>query len=125
MTEEPRHIKKLLWEVRDMAASVTAPGAERPTHYGLIMQLYARLRDTYDAMLDLIARRFGNEATILARPLFTESLMLGELALAADPDRATLVIGWWMRSLTDLEGMFDLAELVLVEMKLVASRPRR
>ena len=110
MTGEPRHVKTLLWGVRDVAASISAPGVERPTHYGPIMQLYSRLRDTYDAMLDLIARRFGHEATILARPLFTESLMLGELAAVGEPDRATLVIGWWMRSLTDLEGMYDLAE---------------
>src|SRR5688572_12881749 len=112
MPEEPRHVKTLLWAVRDIAASISAPGAKRPTHYGLIIQLYSRLRDTYDAMLDLIARRFGHEATILARPLFTEPLMLGELAAAVEPDRATLVVGWWMRSLTDLEGMLDLAERV-------------
>ena len=42
---------------------------------------------------------------ILGRPLFTDSLMLTELAAAAETRRVQLVVGWWMKGLAELEGI--------------------
>jgi len=82
---------------------------ERPVHERKIMALFDRCRSRFGAVRLLAkveAPDFGQQATVLARPLITESLMLMELAAADETRRVELVVGWELATLDDLEGLW-------------------
>jgi Family of unknown function (DUF5677) len=78
---------------------------ESPRHHLEILALYDRCRSTFGAIALLAGQGFGQEAVSLGRSLFTESLMLAELAEADEPRRVELVIGWSIATIDDLEGV--------------------
>jgi hypothetical protein len=102
--------KRLVDEVAEVAGNVGGGAvAERPVHVREILALFDRCRSTFGAVRLLAKVRepdFGQEATALARPLITESLMLMELAAADEARRVELVIGWELATLDDLEGLW-------------------
>jgi hypothetical protein len=79
--------------------------AEHPRHYLEILALFDRCRGMFGAVRLLADDRFAHEALILTRPLFTESLMLQELASVGEARRVELVTGWRLASLASLEGV--------------------
>lgn len=70
----------------------------------VVAAMYRRTQRLYRATVLLIEHDLLEEAFIVARPLFTESLWLGELARAGSR-RANLILGWLRASTTELEGM--------------------
>jgi hypothetical protein len=78
--------------VADVAALAAQPGtgevSEQPRHTLEMVALFDRCRGLYGAVRLLAQRGFGQEALILARPMFTESLMLLEVASGIRSDRS-------------------------------------
>jgi hypothetical protein len=56
------------------------------------------------AMRLLLSEGFGHEAVALGRPLFVNSLALRELAAADDKRRGSLMVGWVLAGIQDLEN---------------------
>lgn len=83
---------------------------ERPRHHLEIVALYDRCRSTFGAVRLLAQAGFGQEAVALGRSVFTESLMLMELAEADELRRIELVVGWSLASVDDLTGVLREAE---------------
>jgi hypothetical protein len=52
----------------------------------------------------LLSEGFGHEAVALGRPLFVNSLALRELAAADDKRRGSLMVGWVLAGIQDLEN---------------------
>ncbi|HEX7255330.1 MAG TPA: hypothetical protein VF236_05325 [Gaiellaceae bacterium] len=104
--------KSLVDEVATAAAKV-GEITERQLHDREMLALFDRCRSIFGAVR-LLAKLedpdFGQEATILARPLITESLMLMELAAADETRRVELVVGWELLTLDDLEGLWREAQ---------------
>jgi hypothetical protein len=100
--------------VEDVAAAGANVGdgrvAEHPRHHLEVLALFDRCRSAFGAVCLLADRGFGQEALILTRPLFTEALMMMELAAADEARRAELVVGWEMATLADLEGIWREAQ---------------
>jgi hypothetical protein len=98
-------MRQLLVEVGELAARFGHEPTELPTHMAPVLGLFDRCRSTFGAVRLLLEHGFAHEAVMLGRPLFTESLMLAELADANETRRVELVVGWWMRGLADVEGI--------------------
>jgi len=102
--------KQLIDEVAAMAAKVGGGNLleSRPEYreHLEVLAIYDRCRSTFGAVRLLAMHGFGQEAVPLGRSLFTESLMLMELAEANKRRRAELVIGWSLATADDLEGVF-------------------
>lgn len=101
--------KRLADEVAEVAGNVgSGKTYEGPIHGRQILALFDRCRSTFGAVR-LLAKQeqpdFGQEATALARSLISESLMLMELADADERRRVTLIVGWELASVYDLEGL--------------------
>jgi hypothetical protein len=102
---DPR-VADLLVDVGSLAGGLgDGQVIERPRHDLEVMALFDRSRSTLGAVRLLLLNNFVHEAVLLCRPLFTESLMLAELAGATSKRRAELVVGWMMSSLADLRGV--------------------
>lgn len=76
---------------------------ERPRHEGEIMALYGRAVSLHDAISILLKREHPEEAFMLSRALFSESLRLRHLADATEEGRVALVTGWIVDSVTAFE----------------------
>lgn len=98
----------------DVAAVVDRLGGGRAVEHSRhdleMIALFDRCRGLLAAVRALTQLGFGHEALILTRPLFTESLMLLEVAAADEPRRVELVVGWLLGSLADLEGLMREAQ---------------
>jgi hypothetical protein len=70
-----------------------------------ILVMYGRIRSLLQAVNILLERNFPEEAVILGRELFTDSLQLAELAAQDSPGRAALVLGMANSELTEWENM--------------------
>jgi hypothetical protein len=70
-----------------------------------ILVMYGRIRSLTHAINILLARDLPEEAVILGRELFTDSLQLAELARQDPPGRAALVLGMANGTLTEWENM--------------------
>lgn len=70
------------------------------------MAIYDRCRGLYLGVLVLVEKHLGQEAMILARPLYTDSLRLMELASQDESGRIELVVGWALGSLKATRGRF-------------------
>jgi hypothetical protein len=98
--------KRLLDDIAAVAAKLGGGEVrERPRHHLEIIALYDRCRSTFGAVRLLAQAGFGQEAVALGRSIYTEALMLMELAQAAEPRRVELVIGWSLASVDDLTGI--------------------
>lgn len=103
--------KELIGDVSELVGRLGGGSAkEHPRHFLEIFSIFDRCRGLFGAVRLLAESGFGHEALILTRPLFTESLMLMELAAAGDRDRISLVTGWSLASVDDLEGVMREAQ---------------
>jgi hypothetical protein len=94
-----RRTSTLLASRRDM------PATTKPRHEAEILALYARASSHFEAIMILIRRDHPEEAFILIRSLFVESLRLRELAEADTTSRIALIAGWTRDSLKRLENI--------------------
>ncbi len=97
---------KLLLALRGSATSVAN---ETPTHLAFVLGMYWRSVRLFDATLLLLKSELPEEAAIVARSLFEESLRLQQLA-ASDADRDSLILGWVNGSITERLGLLSLAK---------------
>ena len=98
-------LRDLLTEIGELAGRFGHGAVERPRHDLEALALFDRCRSTFGAIRLLLEHDFAQEAVILGRPLFTESLMLAEFAAANETRRIELVIGWSLEGLGNLEGI--------------------
>ena len=100
--------------VADVVKLTTQPGTEEPAQYPsyalAMLALFDRCRGLFGAARLLAQHEFGQEALILTRPMFTEALMLLEVASADEKRRVELVVGYELATLADLEGLFRESE---------------
>src|SRR5436190_14065033 len=85
-----RECERLLAALR---ASATSEPQEIPTHHVYVLGMYWRCVRLFDATLLLLKAELPEEAAIVARSLFEESLRLQQLA-ADEADRDALILGW-------------------------------
>jgi hypothetical protein len=69
-----------------------------------VLILYSRVRSLLEGACVLLDARLPEEAVILGREMFTDSLHLMEIATQA-PDRAPLVLGLVSKSLTEMQNL--------------------
>jgi hypothetical protein len=120
--------RDLLTQISELAGHL-GHEAERPHHELEIAALFDRCRSTFGAIRLLIGNDFVHEAVMLARPLFTDSLVLAELAASGEARRIELVVGRTLKSYYQIEklvgkmaaGGDDVAE----ELRHLAERRRR
>ncbi len=94
-----RRTSSLLASRREM------PTTTSPRHEAGILALYGRASSLFEAIMILIRRNHPEEAFILGRGLFVESLRLRELADADTTHRVALIAGWVQDSLKGLEDI--------------------
>lgn len=98
-------------QLLDEVAAATRVGhperVELGQHYVDIAALFDRCRSAMGAIRLLSERGFGQEALALSRSVFTESLMLMELARSDEVRRVELVIGWFLATWDNVEGMME------------------
>ena len=87
------------------AAHRVGGNAERPPHYHEVIVIYDRCRGLFKAVHTLVREELGEEALILTRPMFTESLMLMDIAAAEEPTRISQLARWSITSLNHLAGV--------------------
>lgn len=98
--------KQLVSDVVALAAQpATGEVSEQPRHTLEMVALFDRCRGLFGAVRLLAQHGFGQEALILTRPMFTESLMLLEVASADQTRRVDLVVGYALATLADFEGI--------------------
>jgi hypothetical protein len=97
-------LRDLLNEVGKVSRGVGREFEAAP-HEVAIVSLFDRGRSTFGAVRVLLEHDFAHEAVVLGRSLFTESLMLAELARVDEPRRVDLVMSWWLDGLASLEGI--------------------
>jgi hypothetical protein len=99
--------RELLQEVADMAGTIgdEAP-VERFYHEHEVGTLFDRCRGMFDAVLVLLDNGFVQEAAMLCRPLFVDSLALAEIAAADEKRRISLVVGRQLNAIADIDGIF-------------------
>jgi hypothetical protein len=103
--------KRLLDDVAHTAANVGGGRILKARRQHLeALALFDRCRSTFGAVRLLAESGFGQEAVGLARSIFTESLMLMELADSDERRQVELVVGWSLATVDDLDGLFVEAE---------------
>ena len=80
-----------------------------PIHDSLILAMYWRSLSLFRGVMTLLEKNLAEEALILGRSLFTESLWLMELS-EAEAHRARLVLGWMRHSYEEIKGLFREAQ---------------
>jgi hypothetical protein len=109
MLEKP--VRDLLTEVSVLAGGIGRGAvSDTPEHDLSVLGLYDRCRSMFGAIRLLLAYNFVHEAVLLGRPLFTDSLILAELAAVDHKRRAELVVRWMLGSLADFEGIYHDAQ---------------
>jgi hypothetical protein len=102
-----QRVLDLMHATADLVDGVgTGQRAEAIWHQLEILALFDRCRSLHRAVLALLSQGFVHEAVILDRPLFTDSLALGEFAAVDDERRGSLVVGWALGSLQHLKAYF-------------------
>jgi Family of unknown function (DUF5677) len=102
-----KRVGDLLTEVSVLAGGLGRGAVgEYPRHDLEVIGLFDRCRSMFGAIRLLLAHDFVHEAVLLGRPLFTDSLILAELAAADSKGRAELVVRWSLASLADFEGIY-------------------
>lgn len=94
----------LLKEIGSAAHTVGGHAEVRP-HYHEVLVIYDRCRGLFKAVHTLVRAGLGEEALILTRPMFTESLMLMNIAAADEPTRLGRLARWSLASLDDFAGV--------------------
>jgi hypothetical protein len=103
--------KQLSSAVKD---NVPKHALEIPTAHAFILGMFWRTVRLYDGTLLLPEAQFPEEAAILARSLFEESLRLRQLG-ADKANRDALILGWANTSINEKIGLIKVAESVGLE----------
>jgi hypothetical protein len=111
---ELREARMLDQDKRDLLADVSqvahdvgdSEPVERHYHESQIAMLFDRCRSMFDAVRLLLENGFVQEAAALTRPLFTDSLILGELAQVDEKRRIEILAGRSLADFADIEGIF-------------------
>lgn len=94
-----------------LRASAHLEPQEIPTHNVYVLAMYWRCVRLFDATFHLLKAELPEEAAIVARSLFEESLRLQQLA-ADEPYRDALVLGWANSSISERLGLLSLAKSI-------------
>jgi hypothetical protein len=101
--------------VDEVVALAAQPGtgevSGQPRHTLEMVALFDRCRGLFGAVRFLAQHGFGQEALILTRPMFTEALMLLEVASADETRRVELAIGYALATGASLEGIWREAQV--------------
>jgi hypothetical protein len=98
---------ELLQAVSDMAGTIgDETPVERFYHEHEVGLLFDRCRGMFDAVRVLLDKGFIQEAAVLCRPLFVDSLALAEIAGADETRRISLIAGRQLHAIADIEGIF-------------------
>jgi hypothetical protein len=92
-------------------ASVPQAEMEVPTHEAYILGMFWRCVRLFDGAVLLLRAELPEEAAILARSLFEESLRLQQLA-ADSENRDALVLGWANASISQKIGLLETAKSI-------------
>jgi hypothetical protein len=103
--------KELLQEIRDRTPK---QAVEVQTAHALILGMFWRAVRLYQGILLLLEAHLPEEAAILARSLFEESLRLCQLA-SDERNRNTLILCWANASIGEKIGLIKTAESLSLE----------
>jgi hypothetical protein len=106
----PENLGTIMRDAQSVAGSLSHGATEGPRHFLEILALYDRCSSVFNAICVLLKNGHVHEPVLLTRPLFTESLMLAELAATPEPQRAGLVLGWALEGLGHMYGFAKEAE---------------
>jgi hypothetical protein len=88
----------------------TSQGKVDRKRYDLeFIALFDRARGLLNAVMLLLRNGLVQEALILARPAFTDSLALAEYASSNQQRRVELAVGWDLATIASLEGIYKKA----------------
>jgi hypothetical protein len=108
----PPHVRALADEVSGVIGELgSGEVAELGSHYLDILGIFDRCRSGLGAVRLATKGGFTHEALALGRQIFTESLMLAELAAVSPTERQRIVLGWHLEAIISWEGIFREAEL--------------
>ncbi len=110
-TEVQAASRKLLGDIKD---NVPKGPIEMPTHYAHILGMFWRSVRLYEGTLVLLGAQLPEEAMILARSLFEESLQLRELN-TDESKRDALILRWINTSINEKIGLIKTAESFGIE----------
>jgi hypothetical protein len=115
-------------KVTDLANVISVSRSERVWHELEMLALFRHCQRSHEAVRSLLSEGFSHEAVTLGRPLFVNSLALQELAAADEKRRGSLMVGWVLAGIQDLENYFRDRESrgddVSEEMEQIAERRR-
>jgi hypothetical protein len=105
-----RKIDKLMGDVDQISTMLGEQPVEDPRPAVLnilrsILAIFDRCRSTFAGVRVLLRGDLVHESVILARPLFTDSLVLAELASANETRRADLVVRLILNGINDFENI--------------------
>jgi len=97
---------KLFTEIINAAISI-APDTEikLPITDTFVLGSYWRSISLFRGVVELLKSNLSEEALILSRSLFTESMRLMEIS-QADKRRGSLILGWANQSYNEIKGLF-------------------
>ncbi len=101
-----RRVLELMDKVTDLANAISVGRSERVWHEREMLAVFHHCARLHAAVRLLLAEGFAPEAMPLDRPLFINSLGLEELAAADETRRGSLMVGWVLAGLQDLENYF-------------------
>jgi hypothetical protein len=114
---------QVLDQAQQLLASVHAAkpktATKIPTAHGHILGMFWRSVRLFDGILLLLQGELPEEAAILARPLFEESLRLQQLG-ADSTEREALILKWANDSIQEKKGLVEVAKSVGLEANPVA-----
>jgi hypothetical protein len=93
-------------KVTDLADAISVGRSERVWHELEMLALFRHCQRSHSAVRLLLSEGFTHEAVTLGRPLFVNSLVLEELAAADEKRRGSLMVGWVLAGIQDLENYF-------------------
>lgn len=103
----PPDVRALTREVSNALGSIgSGEPVEMAWYYRDIMGIFDRCRSGLGAVRLLAEQGFSHEALSLGRQLFTESLVLADLAAGTEADRLKIMSGWTLEGLSSWEGIF-------------------
>lgn len=101
-----RELTRFLDEIGETVGGVGYGARVMPRHMLDVAGLFDRCRSMFGAVRLLLKGDFAHEAVFLTRPLFTDSLVLMEIAGSDETRQVERVVGWWLDAIADLEGIF-------------------
>ena len=93
-------------KVNGLANAISVGRSERVWHELEMLAVFRHCQRSHSAVRLLLSEGFSHEAVTLGRPLFVNSLALQHLAAADEKRRGSLMVGWVLAGIQDLEDYF-------------------